>query len=88
MMRFLVALAGELLPSPTVTEAGDPGSQALEEEIAGIERRMKTDRRGYFRDDKMQARYRELVAARERRGVGEAFAGTSSRTANITLRMM
>jgi hypothetical protein len=68
MMRFLVALSGELAPAPAVTEAGDPAGRAADEEIAEIERRMKTDRRGYFRDDKMQARYRELVAARERRG--------------------
>jgi hypothetical protein len=39
---------------------------AVVEEIEGIERLLRTDRRAYFRDEKKQERYRELLAIREK----------------------
>jgi hypothetical protein len=39
---------------------------AVVEEIEGIERLLRTDRRAYFRDEKKQERYRELLAFREK----------------------
>ena len=39
----------------------------VDDEIAAIERRLRTDRRGYFRDEDMQERYRELLGIRARR---------------------
>src|SRR5690554_4924805 len=48
-------------------EIQEPLSLAkINDEIAVIELRMKTDRRGYFKDEAAQARYRELLSARER----------------------
>jgi hypothetical protein len=39
---------------------------AVVEEIEDIERLLRTDRRAYFRDEKKQERYRELLALREK----------------------
>lgn len=66
MARFLIALARALNPAATVTEAGNPSGQSIDAEIAEIRGRMRADRRGYFSDDGLQARYRELIATRER----------------------
>jgi hypothetical protein len=66
MVRFLVGLARDLHPMATVTEAGNPSGQSIDAEIAEIREKMRSDRRGYFSNDALQARYRELIAARER----------------------
>lgn len=66
MVRFLVGLSGDLNPAATVTEAGNPSGQSIDAEISEIRARMRSDRRGYFADDTLQARYRELIATRER----------------------
>ena len=65
MVRFLVGLAREISPAATVTEAGNPSGQSIDTEIAEIREKMRSDRRGYFSDDGLQARYRELIATRE-----------------------
>jgi hypothetical protein len=51
---------------PYASEAAEAAA-AIDDEIARIEGRMRTDRRGDFRDEDMQARYRELLAIRARR---------------------
>jgi hypothetical protein len=61
-----VSLARDLRPAATVTEAGNPSGQSIESEIAEIRDKMRSDRRGYFADHALQARYRELIAMRER----------------------
>jgi len=66
MVRFLVSLARDLHPAATVTEAGNPSGKSIDAEIAEIRERMRSDRRGYFADHALQARYRELIATRER----------------------
>ena len=66
MVRFLVGLARDLYPAATVTEPGNPAGQSIDAEIAEIREKMRSDRRGYFSDDALQARYRELIAMRER----------------------
>jgi hypothetical protein len=66
MVRFLVSLARDLRPAATVTEAGNPSGQSIESEIAEIRDKMRSDRRGYFADHALQARYREPIAMRER----------------------
>lgn len=66
MVRFLCGLASDLHPMATVTEAGNPSGQSIEAEIAEIREKMRSDRRGYFADDGLQARYRELIETRER----------------------
>lgn len=66
MVRWLSSLVSEINPAATVVESGDNSGRTIDEEIAAIERRMKEDRRGYFKDEAMQARYRELLQAREK----------------------
>jgi len=66
VMRFLIGLAQELRPVETVIEAGSPSGQSIDAEIAEIKEKMRTDRRAYNKDEKLQARYRELIAARHR----------------------
>lgn len=66
VVRFLVSLARDLHPAAAVTEAGNPSGQSIDAEIAEIREKMRSDRRGYFADDGLQARYRELIAAKAR----------------------
>ena len=66
MVRFLVALAMDRNPSASVVEDGDQTGKSIETEIATIEKRMKDDRHAYFKDEKAQARYRELITARDK----------------------
>jgi hypothetical protein len=66
MVRFLVSLSREINPAATVVEDGDQSGKSVTEEISSIEKRMRDDRPGYFKDEAMQARYRELLDARER----------------------
>jgi hypothetical protein len=65
MVRFLVAIAKEVNPVATVIEDGASG-KGLDDEIAEIEKFMRTDRRAYDKDTNKQARYRELLAARDK----------------------
>ena len=65
-IRWLDYIRGEINPAATVVESGDNSGRSIDEEIAAIEKRMKEDRRGYFKDEAMQARYRELLQAREK----------------------
>ncbi len=66
-MMWLRDLAAEVNPVPTLVAGagGDPG-KALGDEIASIEKRMRDDRAGYFKDEAAQKRYRDLLAARDR----------------------
>ena len=58
---------GRIFPlSPEETDAlskpfSKPRRQSIAEELAAIHKRMREDRRGYDKDIKMQARYRELL---------------------------
>ena len=66
-LKFLVGLA--LIQNPTGVVV--PGSEAnpmkgVEEELAKIDQTMKTNRTTYNKDEKMQARYRELLVAKEK----------------------
>lgn len=65
-LKLLVSLA--LIQNPTGVVV--PGSEAnplqgVEDEIGKIEKAMRTDRAAYNKDEKVQARYRELLGARE-----------------------
>jgi hypothetical protein len=67
VLRYLTGLARELNPMGTVVPgAGVNSVSAIESEIAGLEKRMRDDRANYFKDEKAQARYRELITARDR----------------------
>lgn len=66
-IRWLNNMAREINPVTTVVpNAGANVSGAIDDEIKKIETAMRTDRKAYNADDKMQARYRELLNARER----------------------
>jgi len=66
MVRFLVALALDKNPVASVVEDGDQTGKSVDTEIASIEKRMREDRSAYFKDEKTQARYRQLIEARDK----------------------
>lgn len=67
VLRYLTGLAREINPVATVVPgAGVNTASAIDNEIAALEGRMKNDRPAYFKDNKAQARYRELITARDR----------------------
>lgn len=67
VLKWLTAQALETNPLATVVpNAGANQAGAIDDEIAGIEKVMRENRAAYNRDDKMQARYRELLGAREK----------------------
>ena len=66
-LKFLAHLGLETNPWATVVPGGTAGTMGtIDTEIATIEKRMREDRNGYFSDNKAQARYQELVTAREK----------------------
>jgi hypothetical protein len=67
VLRFLVRLANEVNPAGTVAPSGGTTAQrTLADEMAGIEKLMADRHSDYWRDDALQARYRELIEARDR----------------------
>jgi len=66
IVRWLVSLAQDVNPAATVVEDGNQSGLTIDAEIKQIETRMKEDRRGYFKDEAAQARYRELITARDK----------------------
>jgi hypothetical protein len=66
--EFITWLTGEALErnplSTVVPGAGANQASAIADEIEAIEKTMRTNRTEYNRDEKMQARYRDLIAAR------------------------
>jgi hypothetical protein len=67
VLKWLTERAMETNPVATVVPgAGTNQASAIADEIARIEKVMREDRTAYNRDDKMQARYRELIGAQLR----------------------
>lgn len=67
VLRWLTGIALDINPAATVVPGGGSDSLAsIDGEIAEIEKRIKTDRPGYFADEPAQARYGELLAAKEK----------------------
>lgn len=63
-IKWLAGLALEANPIATVVPgAGSNQASAIADEIAAIEKTMRENRGAYNRDEKMQARYRELINA-------------------------
>lgn len=65
-LKFLASLA--LIQNPTgIVVPGGEGNpmKGLEEEIGSIEKTMRENRGAYNKDEKLQARYRDLLGARE-----------------------
>lgn len=67
VIKLFADIAVRANPAATiVTPAGTDPGKTIDEEIKGIEKTMRTDRRAYDKDNNMQARYRELLDARDR----------------------
>lgn len=67
VLRWFASMARELNPVATVVPgAGANAVSAIDDEISAIEKRMQTDRTAYFKDEKAQVRYRELISARSK----------------------
>lgn len=67
IVRWLADQALAANPLATVVPgAGANAGQAIADEIATIERTMRENRPAYNRDERMQARYRQLLEAREK----------------------
>lgn len=64
ILRGFAALALEVNPAGTIVPSGGDPIKTIEEEMATIETAMKTDRQAYNKNEKMQARYRELIEAK------------------------
>lgn len=66
-LKMLLGLALVNNPSATVVPGASGGNQAekVDEAIDAIEKTMRTNRTAYNKDEKMQARYRELLTVRE-----------------------
>lgn len=66
-LRDLAALSREIAPAASLMPAGTVNAaKAMGDEIAAIEKEMATDINAYYRDAAKQARYRELIEARDK----------------------
>lgn len=66
-VRFLLGIALELNPATSLDlPSGANTITAIDDEIKSIEAKMRKDRAAYNRDEKMQARYRDLLTAKEK----------------------
>lgn len=63
-LKMLLGLALMENPAGVLVPVGG-GPQGLDDEIKSIEKAMRTNRKAYDADEKMQARYRDLLDARE-----------------------
>lgn len=67
VIKWLSSISRELNPARTLAPAGVGGAAGtVNDEIAAIEKRIQTDRGGYFKDAAMQSRYRDLLAFRDK----------------------
>lgn len=68
IMKFLLNSSLQMYPHTTPPPPGGDTMSSIQDELDQIKDVMKTDRKKYNADEKMQARYRELLAAQERMG--------------------
>jgi len=66
VVRWLASVARDLNPTGTIVPTGSTVGKGLEDEITEIEGFMKTNRAEYRKDEKKQARLRDLYDARAR----------------------
>lgn len=66
VIRFFVAKALQENPAATVVPAGANQIQAIGDEINALEKRMREDRDGWYKDQRAQERYQQLVLARDK----------------------
>ena len=65
VIRWLVQTARELNPTATIVPAGGDQAATIDTELQGLREKMK-DSRAWNSDPKLQARYVQLIAARDR----------------------
>jgi hypothetical protein len=65
VIRWLVQTARELNPTATIVPAGGDQAATIETELQGLREKMK-DSRAWNSDPKLQARYVQLITARDR----------------------
>jgi hypothetical protein len=65
MLQFIASLSRQLNPQAALM-GSNSNPIAITDEIAAIEKRMREDRAGYNVDEKQQARYRDLITARDK----------------------
>lgn len=66
-LRWMARMAEEQNPASTLVPAGTANTLgSINEQIAAIEKTMRTDRAAYNKDPAMQQRYRDLLTAQER----------------------
>lgn len=66
-LKAMVGLMKEIDPEQTLTSGGQAGSgKGVEERIAEIEKFMTANRDAYFKDERMQTEYRDLIGTREK----------------------
>lgn len=68
MLRFLAGLQMQIDPVSTLVGGNANQVDAVGDEIGKIEKFMSTNRKEYFRDEKMQSRYMQLLEARNKLG--------------------
>ncbi len=67
VVRWLSSLALELNPASTIMPGTHANSmQSIDDELDALRKRMSEDRDAYFKDEKAQARYKELLAAKDK----------------------
>lgn len=67
LMRWFAQQVREINPAATLVPGTLSNStQGVEDEISSIEKTMRENRTAYMRDEKMQARYRQLIDARQK----------------------
>lgn len=65
--KWFINLVREINPASTVVPgAGADAGKSIDAEIKGLEAQMGDKKSAYWKDDKLQARYRELIDARDR----------------------
>lgn len=65
-LSWFAQLARDVSPTATLTSIGVDNIKSLDEQVKSIERTMQEDPAKYWKDDTMQARYRELLETRDR----------------------
>jgi len=68
VMKFLLNSAIAFNPATTIVPADGDVMSGVQDEIDQIQEVMRTNRPKYNKDEKMQARYRELLAAQKKAG--------------------
>lgn len=67
VLQFLAYIAHELNPASTLTGVvGGDTMKSIDGRIAEIEKVIRTDRKAYNKDEKMQQEYRDLLSAKEK----------------------